>query len=473
MGIYYEYFHKHFLQVFIFIATCWLFPFSSIYAAEQDSLLWLTDFAKAKQLAQKESKYILIYFSGSDWCKPCIKMKKEIFETPAFKDFAKKNMICVLADFPRYKKNKLPKEQSIHNETLAEKYNREGIFPHTVLTDATGHVLNKTTYQAGGPELFINYLSKYITRENKAFKKAFAAMGSPFEITAVATNTALAEKAIDVAEKEISRIEKLISSWDAYSQTSAINSNAGKKPVKVDIELFGLIKRCKKVSSLTNGAFDISFASIDKIWRFDGTMKKIPSPDSIAASIEKINYQNIILNKNDTSIFLTKEGIKISFGAIGKGYATNKARDVMKSMGIANGIVNAGGDLFAWGRQANGEQWKIGIADPKNKNKIMAWLQLENTAIVTSGNYERFVLIDGKKYAHIIDPRTGYPVSGLKSVSIICPDAELADALATAIFVMGEDSGMQLIDQLENIEGIIVNEQDEIFISKNLKLEYK
>ena len=455
------------------MATYWLFTFSSLYAVEQDSLLWLNDFSKAKQLAQEESKYILIYFSGSDWCKPCIKMKKEIFETSIFKEFARKNMVCVLADFPRYKKNKLPTFQALHNDSLAERFNKEGVFPHAILTNAEGHILSKSTYQQGGPELFVNYLSKYIAKKKGVCKKAFSAMGSPFEITAVAEKNVIAEHAINAAKKEISRIEKLISSWDANSQTSAINSNAGKKPVKVDIELFNLIKRSIKVSILTDGAFDISFASIDKIWKFDGTMKNIPPSDSVAASVENIDYRNIILNKNDTSVFLKNNGMKIGFGAIGKGYAANKARDVMKSAGVANGIINAGGDLFAWGKQADGSKWKIGIADPKNKKEIIAWLQLENTAIVTSGNYERFAYIDGKKYAHIIDPRTGYPVSGLKSVSIICPDAELADALATAVFVMGEKNGMQLIDQLENIEGIIVNEQDEILISKNLKLEFK
>ena len=165
--------------------------------------------------------------------------------------------------------------------------------------------------------------------------------------------------------------------------------------------------------------------------------------------------------------------MKIGFGAIGKGYAANRARDIMKKMGIASGIVNAGGDMFAWGRQADGKKWKIGIADPKNKSAILAWLQLENTAIVTSGNYERFAIIDGKKYAHIIDPRTGYPVSGLKSVSVICPDAELADALATAVFVMGEKSGMALINQLENVECIIVNDADEMSVSEQLQLNLK
>ncbi len=440
----------------------------------QDSLRWLTQFEEAKEIARKESKYVLIYFSGSDWCKPCMKMKREIFETPKFKDFAKEHLVCLLADFPRKRKNQVSDGQKEHNEKLAEVYEFDGIFPHVLLIDEEGRLMTKSAYQPGGPDLFINTIRPFFKkREKRTYKKAFIAMGSQFEVTAVSVEQTVAEQAIAAAQQEIARIEKMISSWDSASQTSAINRQAGIGPVEVDKELFRLIERSKKVSTLTNGAFDISFAGIDHVWRFDGSMARLPAPEAIVASVEKINYQNILLNEKRLTVFLKEKGMKIGFGAIGKGYAANKARAVMKNLEIDSGIVNAGGDLVAWGHQPGGDAWEIGIADPKKKGAWLAWLPLEDMAIVTSGNYERFALIDGRRYAHIIDPRSGYPVSGLKSVSIICPDTELADALATAVFVMGEKNGMHLINQLEQIEGIIVNSKDEMLLSDHLQLNYR
>ena len=142
----------------------------------------------------------------------------------------------------------------------------------------------------------------------------------------------------------------------------------------------------------------------------------------------------------------------------------------MKSLGIQNGLVDAGGDLFAWGKKPNYQKWKIGIANPENEDNLITHLELENTAIVTSGNSKRYAMIDGKRYTHIIDPRTGYPATGLKSVSVICPDAALADALATAIFVMGKEDGLALVNQLEAVECYLIDEQNEVFTSKNIDL---
>lgn len=297
-------------------------------------------------------------------------------------------------------------------------------------------------------------------------------MGSRFEIVAVSADAALAWRGINAAIAEIERIERLISSWDPASQTSEINRNAGIRPVKVDRELFELIRRSKKVSQLTGGIFDISFASVDQIWKFDGSMTHPPTAAEMAASVSKINYENIILDDAASTVFLRDSGMKIGFGAIGKGYAANKAKAVMQQLGIENGVVNAGGDLNAWGVRANGQPWEIGITDPKDKTQTIGWLQISNTAVVTSGNYEKFVEFDGKRYSHIIHPKTGMPVSGTKSVTIVCPDAELADALATSVFILGETDGVALIDRLNGIECLLINDNDQIFTSKNLQLNY-
>jgi thiamine biosynthesis lipoprotein len=297
-------------------------------------------------------------------------------------------------------------------------------------------------------------------------------MGSRFELTAIAEDAELANKGIEEVIKEITRIEKLISSWDPESQTSEINRMAGSKPVKVDKELFELIKRAKKISELTNGAFDISYASMDKIWKFDGTVTKLPTEEEVKASVAKINYQDIILNEEKLTVFLKTEGMKIGFGAIGKGYAANRGRKIMLDFGIKSGIVNAGGDLITWGKEANGKDWSIGIANPKSENHVLAWLTVGEMAVVTSGNYEKFIDINGQRYSHIINPVTGYPVRGLKSVTIFCPDAELADALATSTFILGKDKGLSLINQLKGVEALLVDDGNKISTSNNLKLNY-
>lgn len=297
-------------------------------------------------------------------------------------------------------------------------------------------------------------------------------MGSRFEITAIDDDEGLAWKGINAAIEEITRIEKLISSWDLHSQTSKVNQMAGIAPVKVDQELFDLIFRAKKVSDLTHGAFDISYASVDKIWKFDGTMDRLPTPEEVAASVAHINYQNIILDREKSTVFLKEKGMKIGFGAIGKGYAANRGREVMKKLGIKSGIVNAGGDLITWGTEEDGSPWRIAIADPRDKGRAIGWLNGNEMAIVTSGNYEKFVMLNGKRYSHIIDPRTGYPVEGLKSVSIICPNAELSDALATSVFVLGKDKGLALINKMKGVECLIVDNDDQLYTSDNLALNY-
>ncbi len=296
-------------------------------------------------------------------------------------------------------------------------------------------------------------------------------MGNRFDISIVAKNQTIGNEYIGLATNEIKRIENLISSWDANSQTSLINRNAGIKPVQVDIELFQLIKRSLKISKLTKGAFDISYASMDRIWKFDGSMTELPSKESISKSVEKVGYQNIILDYQNKTVFLKLKGMKIGFGAIGKGYAADMAKELLQNKGVQAGIINASGDLNAWGKQPNGKDWMVAIVNPLNKEKVFSWLPVQNSSVVTSGNYEKYVKLNGEFYSHIIDPRTGYPSKGILSVSIFTKSAELADALATSVFVMGVDTGLDFINQLKNVECIIVNADNKVIISNNIELK--
>jgi FAD:protein FMN transferase len=298
-------------------------------------------------------------------------------------------------------------------------------------------------------------------------------MGCRFEITAIADTENHAQEAVFKGIVEIKRIENLISEWDSTTQTSEINRNAGLKPVMVDKELYDLIFRSKKVSELTGGAFDISFASMDKIWIFDGKEHNLPDSLIVAKAKQRINWENIILNLKDTSVYLSQSGMKIGFGAIGKGYAANRAKKIMEQHdGVKGGVVNASGDLIAWGVSNNPEGWRIQIADPKNKEEFLGWLNLNDMSIVTSGDYENYFTSEGVRYSHIINPKTGYPVTETKSVTILCPDAEIADALATSVSVLGVEKGLDLINKLNNVECMIVDKDDKIYYSANLKLNY-
>lgn len=309
-----------------------------------------------------------------------------------------------------------------------------------------------------------------ITNAQQLHRETLKLMGSRFDISVVANDSIEATKYINLAIDEISRIEKIISSWDANSQTSDINRNAGIKPAKVSNELFNLIQRSLAISKLTDGAFDISYASMDKIWKFDGSMEVMPSEGEINKSVSKVGYQNIILDNKNQTVFLKLKGMKIGFGAIGKGYAADKAKLLLISKGVKAGIINASGDMNTWGEQPNGEDWKVAITNPLNKNKTFAILPIKNGAVVTSGNYEKYVTFNSNRYSHIIDPRTGYPTSGILSVSIFAPKAELADALATSVFVMGTEVGLNRINQLKNIECIIIDDQGKIHTSEHINI---
>lgn len=302
-------------------------------------------------------------------------------------------------------------------------------------------------------------------------KRTTFMLGSPFEMTVVAKDTLTANVYIDAAIAEVKRIENLISDWIPTTQISKVNQNAGIQPVKVDREVFELVERAIKISKLTNGAFDISYASMDRIWKFDGSMKEMPTEEAIKKSVAKVGYQNIILNTDESTIFLKNEGMKLGLGGIGQGYIADKIKALMLSKGCKSGIVNVSGDIFAWGKQPDGKPWTIAIVNPMDKNKVFATFTLEDSAVETSGSYEKFVTFNGKRYSHIIDPRTGYPATGIVSVSVFAKTTEIADALATGIFVLGVKVGLDLVNQLKGIECIIVDDQGRVHTSENIDLE--
>jgi len=306
----------------------------------------------------------------------------------------------------------------------------------------------------------------------RIFKRACKLMGNRFELSVVAGDEQWANEKIDLGIAEIQRIEKLLTTFNDNSETNAINANAGIKPVVISRETFNLIQRSLRISALTQGAFDISYGSVDKrLWNFDQHMTELPDKETAKKMVRLINYKNIVLDDEKCTVYLREKGMRIGFGGIGKGYAAERAKQVLKLNGVESGVVNASGDLTTWGLQPNGKQWTIAIANPNCSHEAFSYMEISNMAAATSGNYEKFVMIGGKKYSHTINPQTGLPVTGIKSVTIITTNAELADALATPVTIMGISAGLNMIDQMKNIEAIIIDDDDKLYASKNINIK--
>jgi thiamine biosynthesis lipoprotein len=301
-------------------------------------------------------------------------------------------------------------------------------------------------------------------------KRTTMLMGGRFDITIVGKDSLRAEMSIDTVIAEITRIENLISDWKPTSQVSQVNANAGIRPIKVDKEVFELTERALELSKLTHGAFDISFAAMDRIWKFDGSMTAMPTAEAIKKSVEKVGYRNIILDKEQSTIFLKLKGMKIGFGALGEGYAADQCRDMMLKRGIEAGIVNGSGDMSAWGKQPDGSDWIIGINDPNRQGELFAVVPLRQGAVVTSGSYEKFVIFNGKRYSHIINPATGYPATGLTSVTVFGPSAEKANGFSTSLMVLGKQAGLKLINQFSEFSCVMITDDGKVFTSKNFDI---
>ncbi len=277
----------------------------------------------------------------------------------------------------------------------------------------------------------------------------------------------------NAAYSEAERVIGIISAWQEGTEMYEVNKNAGIKSIKVCNELYSLLKRGIHISKMTNGLFDITFASIDKLWYYDRPMTKLPSHQAICDSVKNINYQYIQMNDDEQSVFINNKGTKIELGATGKGFVATKMKDLLISeFGITSGLINAGGDLVCWGKKPDGSDWQIGVADPNNKNNELAILPVHDKAIATSGSYERYAEFSGKKYSHIIHPKTGYPVEGILSATVISPDAELSDAIATSLFLMGVEEGLKFANQFNDIQCFIVDDYNMYHFSENLKPQH-
>lgn len=296
-------------------------------------------------------------------------------------------------------------------------------------------------------------------------------MGTAFTLGLLAEKEAQANLWPEMGVNEIKRIENLLSEFLPDSETSKINQNACLKPLKIDTECFELIKRCISISTLTKGDFDITVSPLKKLYQFKNTQFEMPEKQVINQALQGVGYQKMILNINDTTVEFKHPLTKISFAAIGKGYASDKIKKLWLENGVKSGYINASGDLNAFGQKADGTAWKIGIANPDNKNRMLLFVQLQNSSAATFGDYEQYFLFKNKRYSHNINPHTGKPLSGIKSVTVFSPSAELSDALATAIYVKGVGKGITFANQLPQTHVIIIDDKNKIFFSNKLNYE--
>lgn len=309
------------------------------------------------------------------------------------------------------------------------------------------------------------------TNQYVTVQRSLELMGSQFDFTLVVPNEEIGYINIEEAAAEIKRIERMISSWDPESETSLINKNAGISPVKVSDELFKLIQRAVQISEITDGAFDISHAALNDIWKFDGSMQFLPTPEEISTCLEKVGYKHIELNTDERTVFLRKKGMKIGFGAIGKGYAVDKAKALLSSKQVVAGMINASGDISTWGTKVSGEKWLIGIENPGWRKNIFTWIPIVESSVSITDNYKKYISVNGKRYSHIISPKTGYPITGIDKVTVFSKTSEFCDALATAVVILGKEKGLALIDQLGGTEVIISDNLGTIVHSSGILLD--
>ncbi|MDB5144954.1 MAG: FAD:protein transferase [Mucilaginibacter sp.] len=291
------------------------------------------------------------------------------------------------------------------------------------------------------------------------FRRTMRLMGNRFEISVVGNDPVWADNCIDTAVAEISRVEKLLSAFNDDSLINEINRNAGIKPVKVNAEIYRLIERSLKISELTQGTFDITYNAADK----NVDVQKIERD-----SIRFTNYKQVLINEKNVTVFLKEKGMRIGFGAMSKGYAADRAKYILQISGVGSGVINAGGDLLAWGLQPDNEPWTIASADPDQQLQPFSNINISNMAVATSGNFEKNVTISNKKYLNTVDTKKGFPVSVLKSVSIVSPTAELSDAMATPVMSMGVNAGLYLINQLQQLACVIIDDHNRVYTSKEV-----
>lgn len=289
---------------------------------------------------------------------------------------------------------------------------------------------------------------KSLTDKLPVYRQSAMLMGTRFEISVVGESPVWAQQRIDVAIREINRVEKLLSAFGEGSSVNQINRNAGVEPVKVSGELFRLIERSVQISQLTYGSFDITYTAADK---------------------KAVSYKDIVLDEQKLTVFLQQDGMRISFAALSKGYAADRAKYMLQMEEVSSGVINAGGDLLAWGLQSDNQPWTVATADPEQENQQYANLNISNMAFATSVNTGHYIA-NGKKTPGAINTANGFEVSAIHTASVLSPTAEMANAMAAPIINIGVNNALYLINRLNQIGCVIIDDNGRSFTSKGIYL---
>jgi thiamine biosynthesis lipoprotein len=319
---------------------------------------------------------------------------------------------------------------------------------------------------------------KRTVRESVTYTKL--QMGTIVEITIMGGDPDRFDKAAKKAFREIKRLEGLMSSYKPLSDVSRISASAGVEPVVVSPEVLEVTQKAIEVAELTGGALDPTIGSLASLWGFSGESGEVPDKADVEKVLPLVDYRNIVVDKDASTVFLKKRATAFNLGGIAKGYIVGQAVGVLRLYGVTRAIIKAGGDMFALnapgllgagraGGAGGPEPFRIGIKHPREKEKLLGEAYLENGAVATSGDYERFFESDGVMYHHILDPETGYPARRSRSATVMTLDPTLADALSTSVFVLGPVEGMRLVESLPGVEALIVDSEGKITRSSGFK----
>ncbi|MCW3491357.1 FAD:protein FMN transferase [Dethiobacter alkaliphilus] len=293
-------------------------------------------------------------------------------------------------------------------------------------------------------------------------------MSTVVEALVYTEDEALGQDALSAAYRRAAELEAIMDRHQSDSDVAKINAAAGQNPVAVSEETFEVIRQGVEFGQMTGGAFDITVAPVMDLWGFGSGENRVPDEEELERALELVDYRKIHLDEERLEVFLEKEGMELDLGGIAKGYIVDQALLTMQEMGIESASFDAGGDIRVLGIKPDGTPWRIGIRDPRDRTNLAAIVELDDQSVVTSGDYERFFMEDGQRYHHILDPDTGFPTRGLTSVTVLGKDAITTDTLSTGLFVMGLESGMELIESLADTEAIFITDDGQVHTSSGL-----
>jgi thiamine biosynthesis lipoprotein len=296
-------------------------------------------------------------------------------------------------------------------------------------------------------------------------------MGSPLEISVAGPDDASTRSAIQDAFREVDRLDELMSIWKPGSDILRLNAAAGNHAVALDQQVLDVLRLAVQAGDWTNGKFDVTFGVLSGLWKFDAQNQddRIPDRSEVVKRLALLDYTRLTLDHAAGTAFLRDKGMSVNLGGIGKGYAVDRAAGILRGAGLRNFMVQFGGDLLVSGFR-DGRPWTLGIRDPRGpEEQVFASVALSDSTFSTSGDYERFFLAGGRRYHHIIDPDSGEPARGSRSVTIVAKQGAIADALSTGVFILGPAAGMALVERLPDVEAVIVSDDNEILVSSGLK----